>query len=349
MGPAAMGGPMKRTAVVMQSPRRIVVCREKIPLPGPGEVAVQSSLSAVSAGTELLFYRGEVPPDISLDAELPALPGPARYPLRYGYAVSGKVIGLGPDVPGDVAGRRVFCFHPHASHLNISFAGILPIPEDVEDRDALFLANMETAVTLMLDGRPAVGEAVAVFGQGVVGLLATALLARHPLKRLVTVDPIPRRREISLAAGAHAAFAPRQTDAPASRFSPDPGEAMADLVFELSGKPSALNAAIAACGFGGRVVIGSWYGTQPVALDLGGRFHRSRIRLIASQVSTLPAEVSARWDKARRIETAWEMIRRVRPSRFITHEMPVERAAEAYDLLDRRPEDVLQVVFTYGN
>jgi threonine dehydrogenase-like Zn-dependent dehydrogenase len=174
------------------------------------------------------------------------------------------------------------------------------------------------------------------------------LLARRPLKRLVTFDPIPRRREISLAAGAHAAFDPRQADARAGRLSSDSGEAMADLVFELSGEPSALNAAIAACGFGGRIVIGSWYGTKPAVLDLGGRFHRSRIRLISSQVSTLPAEASARWDPARRVETAWEMIRCVRPSRFITHEMPVERAAEAYDLLDRRPEDVLQVVFTYG-
>ena len=339
---------MNRTAVVMQAPRRVGVCREEVPRPGPGEVAVQSNLSAVSAGTELLFFRGEVPPDMPLDAGLPALSGPARYPLRYGYAVAGRVVGLGPDVPGDMAGRRVFCFHPHASHMNLSAAGLLSIPEDVDDRDALFLANMETAVTLMLDGRPAVGEAVAVFGQGVVGLLATALLARHPLKRLVTVDPIPRRREISLAAGAHAAFDPRQADARAGRLSSDSGGAMADLVFELSGEPATLNAAIAACGFGGRIVIGSWYGTKPAVLDLGGRFHRSRIRLISSQVSTLPAEASARWDPARRVETAWEMIRCVRPSRFITHEMPVERAAEAYDLLDRRPEDVLQVVFTYG-
>ena len=338
---------MKRAAVVMQAPRRVVVCREEIPPPGPGEVAVRSSLSAVSAGTELLFYRGEAPPDLPLDGKLPALIGPARYPLRYGYAVAGRVIGLGPGVTGDLAGRRVFCFHPHASRMNFAAADILPIPEDVDDRDALFLANMETAVTLMLDGRPTLGEAVAVFGQGVVGLLATALLARHPLKRLVAVDPIPRRREISLSAGAHAAFDPRQADAP-GRLSPDSDEAMADLVFELSGEPSALNAAIAACGFGGRVVIGSWYGTRPAALDLGGRFHRSRIRLISSQVSTLPAEAAARWSKARRSETAWEMIRRVRPARFITHEMPVERAAEGYDLLDRRPEEVLQVVFTYG-
>jgi threonine dehydrogenase-like Zn-dependent dehydrogenase len=42
------------------------------------------------------------------------------------------------------------------------------------------------------------------------------------------------------------------------------------------------------------------------------------------------------------------MLRRTRPARLITHEIPVENAAEAYDLLDRRPAEVLQVVFTYG-
>jgi 2-desacetyl-2-hydroxyethyl bacteriochlorophyllide A dehydrogenase len=339
---------MNRAAVVMLAPGRVGVCREEIPLPGPGEVTVQCSLSAISAGTELLFYRGQVPSDMPLDTALPSLSGPARYPLRYGYAAAGKVIGLGPDVPGEVAGRRVFCFHPHASHINLSPSAAIPIPDDVDDRDALFLANMETAVTLMLDGRPVVGESVVVFGQGVVGLLATALLALHPLKSLVTVDPIPRRRDASLSTGAQAAFDPRQTEALASRLASDSGDSSADLVFELSGEPSGLAAAIDACGFGGRIVIGSWYGTKPAALDLGGRFHRSRIRLISSQVSTLPAEAAARWDETRRIATAWDMIRRVRPSRFITHEIPMERAAEAYDLLDRRPEDTLQAVFTYG-
>jgi 2-desacetyl-2-hydroxyethyl bacteriochlorophyllide A dehydrogenase len=343
-----MGRSMNRKAVVMQAPGRVDICREEVPLPGPGEVAVQSRLSAISAGTELLFYRGEVPPDMPVDASLPALSGPVRYPLRYGYAAAGKVLGPGPGVPAEMTGRRVFCFHPHASHMNLAASAIIPIPEDVDDRDALFLANMETVVTLLLDGRPVVGEAVVVFGQGMVGLLATAVLARHPLMRLVAVDPIPRRREASLSAGAHAAFDPREAGALAACLASGSGGALADLVFELSGEPSTLNAAIAASGFGGRIVIGSWYGTKPAALELGGRFHRSRIRLISSQVSTLPAEAAARWDPARRIEVAWEMIRRVRPARFITHEIPVERAAEAYDLLDRRPEDVLQVVLTYG-
>ena len=65
----------------------------------------------------------------------------------------------------------------------------------------------------------------------------------------------------------------------------------ADLTYELSGAPAALDQAIRITGFSGRVVIGSWYGTKRASLDLGGRFHRSRIRLISSQVSSLSPEL----------------------------------------------------------
>jgi len=347
MGLPAMDGRMNRTAVVMHGPFHVGVDREAIRPPEPGEVVVQAHRSAISAGTELLFYRGRVPPGQPLDAGLASLAGPTAYPLRYGYSAVGHVIGTGPDVSDRFLGRRVFCFHPHASHFAIKTTEIVPIPDDLNDRDALFFANMETAVTLLLDGRPAIGETLAILGQGIVGLLAAALLARHPLRGLFTVDPIPRRRRASLDMGAQAALDLTEIDDLRSRLASVTGGAMADLVFELSGDPSALNTAIELAGFGSRIVIGSWYGASSAAINFGGRFHRSRIRMIASQVSTLPADFTARWDRRRRGETAWEMIRLVRPSRLITHEMPVEHAAEAYGLLDRRPEEALQVVFAY--
>ncbi len=338
---------MKRTSVVFQSPFHVDVATEDVPEPGPGEILVQVHLSAVSAGTELLVYRGQVPVDMPLDAGLPALSGTPRFPLRYGYATAGEVTGVGRQVDAAWRGRRVFCFHPHASHLVIAPAELVSIPDDVGTRDAVFLATMETAVTLMMDGRPSLGERVVVFGQGVVGLLATALLARHPLQGLYCVDSFPRRLDAARAAGARTLFDAADPGALRQRLEEDSGGAMADLVFELSGSPQALDAAIAAAGFASRIVIGSWYGTKTAGVELGGKFHRSRIRLIGSQVSTLPSDSLARWTKSRRLAAAWDMIRCVQPSRFITHEFPVARAAEAYDLLDRRPGETVQVVLTY--
>ena len=121
----------------------------------------------------------------------------------------------------------------------------------------------------------------------------------------------------------------------------------ADLTYEISGSPAALDQAIGATGFAGRIIIGSWYGNKHSRLNLGGRFHRSRISLASSQVSSLDPKLQGRWTKARRFDVAWEMIRRLKPSRFITHRYAVHDAAEAYELLDRNPGDAIQVLLTY--
>ena len=97
----------------------------------------------------------------------------------------------------------------------------------------------------------------------------------------------------------------------------------------------------------GRVVIGSWYGQKRADIDLGGRFHRSRMRLISSQVSTLAPERSGRWSKARRLQVAWWMLEQVRPAHLITHRFPLTQAAQAYAMLDKHPEETLQVILTY--
>jgi threonine dehydrogenase-like Zn-dependent dehydrogenase len=56
----------------------------------------------------------------------------------------------------------------------------------------------------------------------------------------------------------------------------------------------------------------------------------------------------ARWNRQRRLDTAWAMIRRTSPSRWVTHVFPVGQAEKAYALLDRHPEEALQVVLSYG-
>jgi threonine dehydrogenase-like Zn-dependent dehydrogenase len=202
-----------------------------------------------------------------------------------------------------------------------------------------------------MDGRPLIGERVVVFGQGVVGLLTAALLQRMPLSRLITVDRYPFRRERSLDLGAHICLDAGEDDVLArlqACLHADHTAAGSDLTYELSGNPAALDQAIAVTGFNGRVVIGSWYGQKRADLDLGGRFHRSRIRLISSQVSTIAPEWDGRWTKARRLHVAWEMLQHVRPAHLITHRFPLEQAGQAYALLDQHPEEAIQVLFTYG-
>jgi threonine dehydrogenase-like Zn-dependent dehydrogenase len=108
-----------------------------------------------------------------------------------------------------------------------------------------------------------------------------------------------------------------------------------------------LNQAIALTGYHGRLLIGSWYGQKQATLDLGGRFHRSQMQLISSQVSHIAPPWSGRWTKPRRLAVAWQMIKRHQPEQLITHRFPLAKAAEAYQLLDQHAAETVQVVFTY--
>ena len=339
---------MNRLSLYFTAPRHVSVRKESLPSPGRGQALVRTLLSAISPGTELLIYRGEFPPDLPLDENIPALAGAFAYPLRYGYAAVGEVIGLGADLDSTWLGRQVFAFQPHASNFLVPVDELLPLPEGLAVEEAVFLPNMETALNFVLDGGPLIGEKVVIFGQGIVGLLTTALLAQFPLADLITLDHYPIRRQASLDLGAHASLDPSDPqELKLGRARLGGAFSGADLVYELSGNPAALDQAIDYCGFNGRVVIGSWYGSKRASLDLGARFHRSRMRLISSQVSSLAPELSGRWGKARRFEVAWEMLQKVQPSRFITHRFPITQAAKAYQLLDQEPGETIQVVLDY--
>jgi 2-desacetyl-2-hydroxyethyl bacteriochlorophyllide A dehydrogenase len=342
---------ISRRAVYFTAPRRVAVVKEPLDPPGPGEVLVETTSTGISPGTELLIYRGLAPTELAADETIDALSGDLSFPLKYGYCAAGRITALGPDVPATWQGRSVFAFQPHQSHFVAPVGQLLPLPEDVSFEEAILLPNVETAVNLLLDGQPAIGEQVAVFGQGIVGLLTTALLARMPMAALVTLDRFPRRRELSLSFGAQASLDPAGADLAARLARLLQGlrpYAGADLAFEVSGSPAALDQAIAATGFNGRIVVASWYGRKPVELQLGGRYHRARQTLISSQVSTIAPALSGRWTKARRLEVALSQLRELRPARLITHRFPVERAAEAYALLDEHPDEAVQVVLTYG-
>ncbi len=241
---------MKRLSVLFTAPRSIDVVEDTTPNIRPDQALVQSIVSAISAGTEMLFYRGQVPPEMEVDTSIAALAGQTRYPLKYGYAVVGEVIAVGANVDPVWQGRRVFAFHPHESCFAARPDELIPLPDNIEPEDAVFLPNMETAVNLVMDGRPMLGEQVVVIGQGVVGVLTTGLLAQFPLGQLIALDRFPLRLEMARAFGAHAAFDPATQPEHALRSTLAQGRG-ADLIYELSGNPGALNHAIALAGYNG--------------------------------------------------------------------------------------------------
>ena len=340
---------MKRTSVVFSGPRNVELVEEQLDPPGEGEVLVQTNLSAISPGSERLIFEGLAPSELPADETLPSLKGELSFPLRYGYSAVGHVRALGPGVAKTWLGQPVFAFHPHTSAFTIQASQLIRLPDDLALADAAFLPNMETALNFVQDGAPLLGERVLVIGQGVVGLLTTLLLSQTAPDLLLTLEPVELRRSLSLEAGADHSFDPLSSADLAEieqllKLDRDTGGA--DLIFELSGNPQALNLAIRFAGFAGRLVIGSWYGSkETTGLDLGAAFHRRRLTVKSSQVSTIDPQLSGRWDKSRRLALVLQLLRETEPSRWVTHRFDVTEAGDAFAELDN-PQAV-QILLTY--
>jgi len=331
-----------RNTVYFTAPGQVEIREESLPALSAGEVLVESICSAISPGSEMLVYRGHFPRQLADAHDL--ISNSLDFPLAYGYAAIGRVTDVGNEVDRAWAGRLVFSFQPHTSHFITTPDGLFPVP-DLPPESACFLPHVETAVNFVQDAAPILGERVLILGQGVIGLLTASLIAEFPLETLVTTDRYEMRRKASLALGVAASLDPGAPGFRAHAHSLlEPG---ADLSMEVSGSPAALDDAIALTRFSGRVVVGSWYGEKRATLDLGGTFHRSRIRLVSSQVSSIAPDLSARWDKSRRFDVAWQALRRIRPEKWITHRFPLDRADEAYRLLDENSGETIQVLFEY--
>jgi 2-desacetyl-2-hydroxyethyl bacteriochlorophyllide A dehydrogenase len=350
---------MRSRTVFFTAPKQVEIREEPLPSLKEGEVLVETICSSISAGTEMLVYRGEFP---SLIDSHDSVSSNLKFPVAYGYSSVGMIKDIGKKVDKSLLNKIVFGFQPHTSAFICDPSSLIFAPASLPAEVCSFLPNMETAVNLIHDAAPILGERVLVLGQGVIGLLVASLLKEFPLETLVTADCYALRRKASLEAGANDSFDPESlkkesdtkssnVDATTSADSKQHQFVYAqcfDLTFELSGSPSALTDAIAMTTFSGRVVIGSWYGKKKAPIDLGGAFHRSRIQLISSQVSTIAPALSGRWDKARRFEVTWEALKRIQPQKWITHRFPIEQAHKAYQLLDENPQETIQVLFDYS-
>jgi threonine dehydrogenase-like Zn-dependent dehydrogenase len=298
----------------------------------PNQVLIQSEYSLISSGTELKIFQGKFDTDAPLDTTIQDFnQEKMSYPLAYGYSLVGKIIECGSNVADadDLLGRRVFTFSAHATQVTTDRSNVHLVPNDIEAIDAIFLPSVETALSLVHDARPLFGENIAIFGQGLIGLLVTAVLhsqygdsivksSHGAFGTITTFDNIPDRLAASAQMGASQALLPSCMSGPF------------DVVLEVSGNRLALQQAIDVTCHAGRVIVGSWYGCDPISLRLGIDFHRSHKSIKASQVSEIPAELSKTWTKTRRFELAWALVKQIRPSRLITLKTTINNAQMAY-------------------
>lgn len=252
-------------------------------------VLVDTLYSAISRGTERLVFGGRVPDSERERMRCPAQEGEFPFPVKYGYCVVGRV------AEGALSGRTVFALHPHQARFRQPEASLTVLPAGVPPERAVLAANMETALNLLWDSGAGAGDRIAVVGAGLVGALVGYLASRLPGAEVLLADVEASRA--SLAERFACRFA--HVDALPNDF---------DVVFHLSATASGLASALDAAGTEATVIEGSWHGAGEIPVPLGGAFHSRRLRIVSSQVGSVPPRQAPRWTPARRRSKALELL-----------------------------------------
>jgi threonine dehydrogenase-like Zn-dependent dehydrogenase len=261
---------------------------------------------------------------LALDDTIDALGSTFSYPFAYGYACVGEVA---------ASGQTVFAFHPHQDLFSAQAGELIPLPA-IDPASATLFPLVETALQVTLDAGAGYRERVIVLGAGVLGLLTGLLLQRSGWRPLVA-EPQEWRRAIASSLGVTAA-------APEELVKEE-----VPLVIDASGNPDAPAMALNMLAHEGTLLIASWFGTKPVVLPLGGAFHRRRLMIRSTQVSTVPARLSGTWTRSRRRREAVELLSELPLAQLCTDVFDFGQAAEAFRAVDQGKPGLMHAVLDY--
>lgn len=278
----------------------------EVPLPPmqAGWVEVQTTATALSRGTERLVFRGQVPTSEYTRMTAPFQSGEFPFPVIYGYCAVGRVT----DGPQHLQGRDIFCLHPHQTRFRVPAEAVTPLPEGVPSERAVLAANAETALNAIWDAQLAPGASVLIVGTGLLGCLIAAFLSTRTDLHPTCLDVLPERSAIL-------------SDFNVSFVTSTEGLNPFVTAFHTSATSAGLQSAINALKFEGEVVELSWFGGNPVTLDLGGAFHSQRLTIRSSQVGHVAASRRASTGYGDRMLRALEALRDPRIDAFVTEEV----------------------------
>jgi 2-desacetyl-2-hydroxyethyl bacteriochlorophyllide A dehydrogenase len=312
--------------------------------PDPHNIAVATLCSLISVGTELALYTGS-----HIGFTLPAPPFPMM-PQRPGYALVGRVTAVGTEVEGIQRGQRVMLEAPHgtAAVADIRRDTVVPLPNGLADSEGTLVRMAGIALTAVRVAPVRLGEAVVVYGLGLVGQLAAQLFRLNGARPVIGIDRIPARLEVARSHGITALDA-QEIDVPAELTRLTGGQGP-EIVVEATGSPAVVPLALQVVAKGGRVVLlGSTRGR--VELDLYSQIHRKGVKLIGAHESVQDLDlVPASWPKARNLEMLAGLLAsgELRASGLITHTIAPDNALDIYDTLAARPEHYLGVVIDWS-
>jgi len=261
---------LQATAFWIEKPGVGLLRHEQLPRVGEGDVLVRTLYTGVSRGTEASVFGGHVPVSERERMRAPFQTGDFPGPVKYGYLNIG-VVGRGPE---SLVGTTVFTLYPHQSAFVVPAGAVTPVPRDIPARRAVLAGAVETAINVLWDAAPMVGDRISVVGAGMIGCCVARLARGIPGVSVTLVDVDPAREVVADQLGvsfSDVAAAPQDQD----------------IVINTSGSGTGLQLALETVVTDGTVIEASWYGDRPATLMLGADFHSRRLTIRSSQVGAV--------------------------------------------------------------
>lgn len=291
-------------------PGKMELREYEAPDAGEGQVVVQSRYAAAKHGTEMGAVKGYSTQRGQYDRELQVFPEPGQGrggPARVGNMFVGTITGVGAGVEDFAEGDEVLSYGPFREVHVVSSGRCWKMPDGFSWKSAVCLDPADFAMGAVRDGQVRVGDAVAVFGMGAIGLMVVQVARLSGAYPIIAVDPLENRRQAAEACGADLTFDPMACDA-GVEIKLATGKRGADVCIDYSGNVHALQAAIRAVAFGGNVVPGSAPAPYGAGLDFGAEAHFNRPNLIFSRACSEPNREHPRWDEKRIYATCWRLL-----------------------------------------
>jgi 2-desacetyl-2-hydroxyethyl bacteriochlorophyllide A dehydrogenase len=334
---------MPSRVIVFPEPGRIEVDLEEVAEPGPGELACAAEASLVSTGTELACLRGVADPGTNWAEWL-------RFPFRPGYSMAARVVALGDGVDGFREGDRVATWTAHRERFTVPARLARRIPDGVGAEEASFMVLGSTTQLAARRAALALGERVAVIGLGLLGQLVVQYARIAGARTIVAIDTVAARRGLALAHGATHAL---DVDAAAAReaVAELTGGRMLDAVFDVTGHPAVLAAAVGLVRQLGRVVLLGDTPT-PTRQPLGPGVVSNSVAILGIHALARPEEASdfAPWSAGAIAEVFFEFLvqGRLRVADLVSHRHAPEDAPRVYADLARDRSGAMGVVFDWS-
>jgi L-iditol 2-dehydrogenase len=255
----------------LMAPHEFRLVQREIEEPGPGEVQVRVNAIGV-CGSDLHSYTEGAVGDT-----------PSLYPMVLGHEPSGTVVKTGPGVTGWSAGDRaalepaIYCYHCEfcmSGHhnvcenirflstpgnpgffreiVNLPVESLLGIPDGMSHEMASVVEPLAVVMHSMKFAAIELGETVAVFGAGPIGLLTLACLKVAGAGRIWSIEPVASRREIALKMGADVALPP---EGAVQQILADTRGRGVDCAIDCAAKEHTTNEAIRVARNAGRMVL----------------------------------------------------------------------------------------------